>query len=148
MSAVQRSWAQLNDPIESYRPYRTCILLPDLRPTLKDTSPFAHGSPRAFGLRLETGCPHGVASQDEVDVKQATIWRNFRLFVGSRFRSEEERRESAFAAAACRGGRGERGADESVRLEAWWPLCRIHPARAVARGKKTGPNTQADKVDS
>ncbi|CAK9060416.1 Probable formate transporter [Durusdinium trenchii] len=46
---------------------------------------------------------------DEVDVKQATIWRNFRLFVGSRFRSEEERRESAFAAAACRGGRGERG---------------------------------------
>ncbi|CAK9060623.1 Uncharacterized protein (Fragment) [Durusdinium trenchii] len=27
---------------------------------------------------------------DEVDVKQATIWRNFRLFVGSRFRSEEE----------------------------------------------------------
>ncbi|CAK9106545.1 unnamed protein product [Durusdinium trenchii] len=48
---------------------------------------------------------------DEVDVKQATIWRNFRLFVGSRFRSEEERRESAFAAAACRGGRGERDTD-------------------------------------
>ncbi|CAK9107089.1 unnamed protein product [Durusdinium trenchii] len=68
---------------------------------------------------------------DEVDVKQATIWRNFRLFVGSRFRSEEERRESAFAAAACRGGRGERGADESIRRI---PMSAVPPLLAPPEG--------------
>jgi len=34
--------------------------------------------------------PPKVCSEDEVDMKQATIWRNFRVFVAAKFKSEEE----------------------------------------------------------
>lgn len=36
---------------------------------------------------------------DEVDMKQATIWRNFRVFVAARFKSEEELLQRCFDAA-------------------------------------------------
>lgn len=54
---------------------------------------------------------------DEVDVKQATIWRNFRLFVGSRFRSEEELFMRCSDAADLEKGRRLREAKDQLSRE-------------------------------
>lgn len=44
-----------------------------------------------ISIRISTSKTPSIRalSKDEVDMKQATIWRNFRVFVAGRFKSEE-----------------------------------------------------------